>query len=131
MRLNTSSSLIILPFIVLLFSPALKQDGTQTSEAVVMKDARSDLQKKAKELYGIDAPQIVFASQKSPKDMTTIGQVETGVLFKEATDRSEIFLDMNPCKSKVIAFHKPYTKQNAVPVKCGEKYIPQITVTQK
>lgn len=131
MRLNATPTLIIFPFVLALFSLSVKQDGAQSSEAIVMKDARNDLQKKAKELYGIDAPQIVFASQKSPRDMTTISQVATGVVFKEATDKSEIFLDMNPCKGKVIAFHKPYTKQDATPVKCGEKYIPQITVTQK
>jgi|ERR1019366_1529890 hypothetical protein len=87
------------------------------------------LKGKAKELYGSDAPTMVTFVRKKPiDDMTKVGEVATGVIFKEAKD--ELFLDTDPCKGKMLAFHQPYGKQDAGTVPCGGKDVKKTTVTQ-
>lgn len=121
-------TVMVLPAILLLFS----QNEPQRA---VNKSARSDmelasLKMRAKDLYGADAPATVkFVKKRPPEDMTNVGEVATGVIFKEAKD--ELFLDTDPCKGKMIAFHKPYEKQKAGVVTCGGKELQRTTVTQK
>ena len=129
------SSNWVLPLIVfsnfaLLLSAIQLSQPKAASSAGTLK-VKNELQEKAQALYGNDALAITFVNDKGFRDMTSAGDVETGVVFKEAQDKSEIFLDKNPCKGKMISFHKPYSKQNAGTVKCGDKEIPTVTVTQK
>lgn len=130
MRPNWTLPMIVFPGFVLLLSAIPSNQPKAASSAKAFK-VKNELQEKARVLYGNDAHVVTFVNDKGFRDMTSVGDVETGVVFKEALDKSEIFLDKNPCRGKMISFHKPYTKQNAGTVKCGDKDIPTVTVTQK
>lgn len=108
--------------------------SSRTGKAVWSPEAakvKNEIQDKARALYGDDTLTIAFASDKGFRDMTSKGDVESGVVLREAGDKTEIFLDKDPCNGKIIAFHKPYTKQDAGRVKCAGKDLPKVIVTQK
>src|SRR5262249_6578302 len=113
-------------------SPALQSSPpAKASSSASATRVKIELQDKARTLYGDDNVAITFVSNKSFQDMTSAGDVESGVVLKEAPDKSEIFLDKDPCKGRMISFHKPYTKQSAGTVRCGGTDFPKVTVTQR
>ncbi len=89
---------------------------------------KQDLQLRAYQLYGADSPQITV---QRPDAKAIQGDVVYGVVLKEADDKSEIFVDVNPCNGKIVAFHQPYTTQNAGTVHCHNVSLPKVAITQR
>ncbi len=71
-------------------------------------------------------------NHEGPQQKSTPGQVSTGIVVYEAKDKSELRLDVRPCRCQVEVFHKPYEKKDLnEKVECGSKTFPKVQVVQK
>ena len=102
-------------------TPAAPQ--SQTSKATSTKDS---LRKQAQTLYGtarLDGLVVQAAAT---------GKASTGVVIREAADKSELALDVDPCNGKIEVFTEPYKKTDtSETVKCNDKTFHMVRVTQK
>lgn len=104
---------------------ALPQRQVEGKKAFDKDAIRGSVVEKYAGIDGIDLDGFVV-------QMADVGKVSDGVILHEATDKSELTLDVQPCRGHVEVFNMPYEKTDTgLTTKCGDKTFYIVRVKQE
>ena len=128
-NLTRAMALVGLPVLFLVsagLSYYASTSAAPQSQATKATSTKDSLRKRAEKLYGTaHLGDLVVQAAGT-------GKASTGVVIHEASDKSELALDVDPCNGRIEVFTEPYKKTDTnETVKCNDKTFRLVRVTQK